>query len=260
MSTATEPIPASPAASPDRRHASRPAARERRRAAWGDFRVSYPAFVRTMAVAAVALLAADGWLVRERARYERETLRLRAAMSGVERRRADAILAADADHARLSLELLRRQALGDARLHLAVAVDSGRMVLARDGQVLRTMRVDVGPERRVGTPPDTVHAAAPRGARTVERVLGPAEPWEVPAWVWRDRGLVPPATAEARTLAGALGPRALVLSGGTVLYAPPTVGPLNEPTYVMPGAVRVAADDMQAIADALAAGTVVYFH
>jgi hypothetical protein len=91
-------------------------------------------------------------------------------------------------------------------------------------------------------------------------VLGPADAWEVPAWVWRDRGLAPPATAAGRTLVGALGPRALVLSGGTVLYAPPAVGPLNEPTYVMPGAVRVGADDLQAIADALAAGTVVYFH
>jgi hypothetical protein len=118
----------------------------------------------------------------------------------------------------------------------------------------------VGPERRVGTPPDTVHAAAPRGARTVERVLGPADAWELPAWVWQDRGLAPPATAAARTLAGALGPRALVLSGGTIVYAAPGVGPLGAPGYVMPGAVRASAEDLAAIADALAPGTVVYFH
>lgn len=232
----------------------------RRPGAWAALRAHHPRFVAVMALAAVALLAADAWLLRERDRYRRETARLRKAMSGVERRKTDAILAADADHARLSLELLRRQALGDARLHLAVAVDSGRMVLARDGKVLRAMRVEVGPERRVGTPPDTVHAAAPRGTRTVERVLGPTDAWEVPAWVWKDRGLRPPPTAAARTLVGAFGPRALVLTGGTVVYAPPAAGPLAEPSYVMPGAVRVPADDLKAIADALAAGTVVYFH
>ena len=57
------------------------------------------------------------------------------------------------------------------------------MYLEREGALLREMPITVGPERRVGTPPDTVHIAAPRGKRTVEAVLGENDAWEVPAWV-----------------------------------------------------------------------------
>ena len=240
----------------DRRRRPRPGA-DRRRAAWGEFRHSYPGFVATMALAFVVMLAVDATLLYKRWVYEREEARLRASMSEVERHKADAILAADEDRLRLTVELVRRQALGDRSLHLAVSVDSGRMTLQREGARLRDMRVEVGPERRVGVEPDTVHVAAPRGARTVERVLGPDDPWTVPAWVWADRGL--PAPAE-RTVRGALGPHAILLSGGTVIYAPPTRGPLNDAAYLLPGAVRVPAADLAAIAPNLTPGTTVYFY
>ena len=42
---------------------------------------------------------------------------------------------------------------------------------------------------------DSLRVAVPRGARTVERVLGAADAWEVPTWVWLDRGLPVPPTA-----------------------------------------------------------------
>ena len=35
------------------------------------------------------------------------------------------------------------------------------------GSAIREMPVEVGPEKRVGSPPDTLHIVAPRGARTV---------------------------------------------------------------------------------------------
>lgn len=240
----------------DRRRAPRPGG-DRRRGAWREFRHSYPGFVGTMALAFVVMLAVDATLLYKRWLYEREEARLRASMSAVEREKTDAILAADEDRLRLTVELVRRQALGDRALNLAVSVDSGRMTLGREGARLRDMRVEVGPERRVGVPPDTVHVAAPRGTRTVERVLGPDDPWEVPAWVWADRGL--PAPAE-RTVRGALGPHAIVLSGGTVIYAPPTRGPLNDPGYLLPGAVRAPAADLAAIAPNLTPGMTVYFY
>ena len=58
---------------------------------------------------------------------------------------------------------------------------------------------------------------------------------------------------------GWLGPHAIVLSGGAVIYSLPIDGPLADSTYVMPGAVRVAPADLAAIRDNLTAGVRVYF-
>jgi hypothetical protein len=58
---------------------------------------------------------------------------------------------------------------------------------------------------------------------------------------------------------GALGPVAIVLEGGTVIYSMPTAGPLNDSAYVMPGAVRAKAEDLRAVVPNLARGTKVYF-
>ena len=112
-------------------------------------------------------------------------------------------------------------------------------------------------ERRIGTPPDTLHMAAPRGARTVERVIGADEAWEVPSWVYTDRGLPTPTE---HTLKGALGPAAVVLNGGALIYAMPSVGPLNDSTYVMPGSIRARAADLKAIVPNLKPGMTVYFY
>jgi hypothetical protein len=178
-------------------------------------------------------------------------------MSGLQRQQADAILSNEQNQLRMMIELVRRQAQIDKQLHLAIPVDSGVMYLEQDGALLREMPVQVGPERRVGTPPDTVFMAAPRGTRTVERILGANDPWEVPAWVYGDRGVAVPAE---RALKGALGPAAVVLVGGTVIYSMPSVGPLNDSSYVLPGGVRTRAADIQAIAANLKAGMTVYFY
>ena len=242
---------------PDRRTLPRAGATDRRRAGWRDFRRAYPGFVRTAAIGLALLLVLDVALAVERRRYGRETERLRASMSAVERGRADAILAADEDRVRLEMALLRRRATGDVALHLAIVVDSGRLVLEREGARLRDVRVDVGPARRVGVPPDTVHVAAPRGARTVLRVLGADDAWEVPRWVYVDRGIPVP---DDRIVRGALGARAFVLAGGAVVYTLPTAGPLNDPAYVLPGAIRAAAGDLDAIAPNVAPGMTVYLY
>jgi hypothetical protein len=131
------------------------------------------------------------------------------------------------------------------------------MYLEREGALLREIPVEMGPERRVGTPPDTVHMAIPRGARTVARIVGPTDGWEVPTWVYADRGLTPP---EERTVRGALGPVAIVLEGGTVVYSLPKAGPLNDSAYVLPGGVRARAEDLRAIVPNLKRGTTVYFY
>ena len=131
------------------------------------------------------------------------------------------------------------------------------MYLERDGALLREMGVEVAPEKRIGAGRDTVHMAAPRGTRTVERILGPQDAWEVPKWVYADRGLPQPAQT---ALVGALGPVAIVLNGGTVIYSLPSVGPLNDSSYVLPGSIRVSAEDLRAVSPNLQHGTVVYFY
>jgi hypothetical protein len=61
-------------------------------------------------------------------------------------------------------------------------------------------------------------------------------------------------------MAGALGPLAIILDSGAVLYSRPTVGPLNDAAYVLPGSVRVEVADFAALRESLAPGVSVYFH
>jgi hypothetical protein len=230
---------------------------DRRRLAWREFRHSYPGIVATMSIAVAIFLVADAWLLVRYRRYTRETAQLRASMSGVERKRTDALLAQNENRLKVMVELFKRQAKVDPTLHLTVSLDSGVMYLERNGALLREMPITIGPEKRVGAPPDTVHIAAPRGKRTVEQLLTESDPWEVPRWVYLDRGVTAPAEP---TLRGALGPAAIMLDGGTVIYSLPSVGPLNDSTYVLPGAIRVRASDLKAIAPNLRPGVAVYFY
>ena len=225
-----------------------------------DFRTFaryHKSFLAFFVLLVVALVALDVFLIRKRARYEQEIARLRDGMSDVERRRTDVALASEGRRLEMMLALMRRQARVDKRIHLAVPVDSGRMYLEREGAILRDIPIEIGPEKRVGVPPDTVYMVTPRGERTVERVLGKDDGWEVPSWVYVDRGLPVPGE---RTVKGALGDIAFVLSGGMVIYAMPSAGPLNDSTYVLPGSIRASAEDLRAIAPNLKPGTAVYFY
>jgi hypothetical protein len=205
------------------------------------------------------LVATNSWAVARWMRYSSETERLRANMSDVERAKVDVELADRSNKLRVMMELVRRQALGDRDLHLAVVVDSGLMRLQRSGAVLRSMPVSIGPERAVGegSGPAAVRIVAPRGERTVSHIVTARQPWPIPGWVYRDRGLPAPNDTVVR---GGLGPVGIVLSDGTVIYATPEAGPLADSTYVLPGSVRAARVDLQAIAPNLSAGMKVYFY
>lgn len=204
----------------------------------------------------LVLLSVDGVLLWRQGRYREEASRLRAGMTHLERQRADAILAADEERARLMVELLRQQARGDDVLHLAVNTDSGYLALDRGSARLRRIPVEVGVERRVGVPPDTLRIVVPRGVRTIERIVHAGDLIDLPAWLWEDRGLPIPAT---RSDTGWVGPLALVTTGGTLLYTQPAHGPLADSTYVMPGGIRMALPDLRAIRENLGRGTRVYF-
>lgn len=216
--------------------------------------------VRRRSLLLVLLLLAiglfDGFLLLRRARYREESTRLRAGMSALERTRADAIVSAQADRAELMLELMRRQAEGDDGLHLAINTDSSYLALDRGPARLREIKARIGPERRVGLAPDTVHVAIPRGVRAVQRLLMATDRYELPAWVWIDRGLPVP---EVRSDSGWVGRGAIVTTGGTLIYSLPASGPLADSSYVMPGSIRIPAPDLAAIRENLSPGTRVYF-
>ena len=210
-----------------------------------------------MAVGVVALVAVDGLLAFKRWQYGRELARLRAQMTEVERRRADAIVESKENRVQLMMALARRDAVGDQRLNLAVSAEKGAMYLQREGAQLREMPVKIGREATIGTAPDQVRLVPPLGQRVVVKVVDSSYAWEVPAWVWIHRGLTP--TADRR-VEGALGPVALFLDGGAIVYSRPETGPLADAAYVLPGAVRAEPADLLAIRESLTPGMAAYFY
>jgi hypothetical protein len=102
----------------------------------------------------------------------------------------------------------------------------------------------------------TVMMAIPRGVRAIQRLLTGGERYELPSWVWVDRGLPVPAV---RADSGWVGRGAIITTGGTLIYSLPAAGPLADSSYVMPGSIRVPASDLAAIRENLSSGMRVYF-
>jgi hypothetical protein len=224
---------------------------------WRELREAYPRIAAGMVLAIAALLLTDLVLAYKRVQYGRDLTRMRASMTETERRRVDAIAVSEENRLAIAAELERRQALGDTELHLAVDAGHGLLYLERQGARLREMRVRLARDAIVGTPPDAVLLVPPLGKRSVARVVDGAYPWSVPEWVYADRGWAVP---EERRIPGALGPLAIVLDSGAVLYSRPAVGPLSDADYVLPGSVRAEALDLEAIREDLQPGMAVYFH
>ena len=228
---------------------------ERRDPRLRELRVAYPGLLVSLWLALAVLVALDVYLISQRENYAKEIRRLRAGMTSVERRSADLAVAANENHLRVMVALIRRQAQGDRVLHLSIQVDSGVMTLEQEGNVLREMPVRVAPGRRVGVGPDTVMLTAPQGTRHVERLLTPDSAWTVPKWVYLDRHVPVDSTPAPGTLG-----YGIVLDGGTVIYSDPQAGPLADTAYVMPGSVRAREADVKAIQANLKPGTSVYFY
>ncbi len=224
---------------------------------WRELREAYPRIVTGMVLGIAILLLTDLVLAYKRVQYGRELARMRASMTETERRRVDAIAASEVNRLAIAAELARRQALGDTELHLVVDTENGLLYLERQGAQLREMRVRLGRAVTVGMPPDAVLLTPPLGKRSVARVVNGSYLWTVPEWVYADRGWPVPAD---RRIPGALGPLAIILDSGAVLYSRSAVGPLSDVGYVLPGGVRVEAPDFQAIRENLQPGMAVYFH
>ena len=169
------------------------------------------------------MLAVDGWLFAKRVKYHHDVAQLREHMTAAEKERTDAIVQSEQNKLRIAIELAKRQAKFDKRLHLNVSVDSARMYLTREGALLREMPVQFGPERPA-SPRDTAPPAAiPRGERTIADLTDTK----------------------------------IVLDGGTQILSSSTT---NDSTAIPPGALRISTEDMKAIMPNLSAGMKVYFY
>jgi hypothetical protein len=205
-----------------RRSAERAGEGDRRRGTWRDFRRAYPGFVFVLGLALVAMIAVDGWLVAKRFKYRQDVAQLREHMTSAERERTDAIVQSEQNKLRIAIELAKRQAKFDKRLHLNVSVDSSRMYLTREGALLREMPVQFGPERAAAESSAAPPAAIPRGERTVADISD----------------------------------NSITLDGGTRILS----SGATDSTPIPPGSLRISIDDMKAIMPNLSAGMKVYFY
>ncbi|HEX6574227.1 MAG TPA: hypothetical protein VF042_04585 [Gemmatimonadaceae bacterium] len=197
---------------------------DRRRGGWREFRKNYPGFVFTLLFALLVMIALDGYLVWKRRDYTAEVARLRANMTAQERARTDAIVEAEQNKTRIALELARRQAKIEKELHLSVAVDSGKIYLEREGALLREIAASFGPETKVG--PDSIPVVIPRGQFSVAK----------------------------------FDDHSISIEGGAVIASTDAASPVQDPTPIPPGTVRITKNDMQAILPNLKAGMRVYFY
>ena len=209
-----------------RRRPDRAGEGDRRRGTWRDFRRAYPGFVFVLGLGLAAMVAVDAWLLAKRVKYNHDVSQLRDHMTTAERERTDAIVQSEQNKLRIAIELAKRQAKFDKRLHLNVSVDSARMYLTREGALLREMPVQFGPER-TPSPSDTAPpAAVPRGERTIADLAGSR----------------------------------IVLDGGTQILSSGSAQLANDSTPIPPGALRITSEDMKAIMPNLSAGMKVYFY
>jgi hypothetical protein len=209
-----------------RRSTERAGEGDRRRGTWRDFRRAYPGFVFVLGLGLAAMVAVDAWLVLKRVKYNHDVTQLRSHMTEAERERTDAIVQSEQNKLRIAIELAKRQAKFDKKLHLNVSIDSSRMYLTREGALLREMPVQFGPERVASDTSSAPPAAIPRGERTIAD----------------------------------LSDNKITLDGGVVVLTSSAPDPTADATPIPPGSLRMSLVDLKAIMPNLSAGMKVYFY
>ena len=209
-----------------RRRPEREGEGDRRRGTWRDFRRAYPGFVFVLGLALAAMVAVDGWLLFKRVKYNHDVTQLRAHMTVAEREHTDAIVLAEQNKLRIAIELAKRQAKFDKKLHLNVSIDSSRMYLTREGALLREMPVQFGPERGTSESSDAPPAVVPRGERTIAN----------------------------------LSDTKITLDGGALILTTKSPQLTGDTTAIPPGSLRISLEDLKAIMPNLSNGMKVYFY
>src|SRR3954468_12797222 len=190
-----------------RRSANRAREGDRRRGTWREFRRAYPGFVFVLGLGLAAMIGVDAWLFAKRVKYNQDVKTLREHMTAAERERTDVIVQSEQNKLQIAIELAKRQAKFDKKLHLNVSVDSSRMYLTREGALLREIPVEFGPEKPADPNSSTPPAAIPRGERTVADV----------------------------------GETRIALDGGAAILSTKTP---NDPAPVPPGSLRISSTDL----------------
>jgi hypothetical protein len=235
---------------------------------WSQIYDSFPGTAWIVPLCLLVLLVFDVIQWQHIQSFSQETSQLKASARQAESLRETAISLTERNLEVRSGVLARRQSLGSRELHLALDSASGTLYLRRDGANLREMPVSLAPAASEpgsaawpGAAADDSAAArvpaAPKGKRTVLRLLEGEYRWAVPERVYRERGEPVP---EQRLVPVALGPVALVLDDGTVLYSRPASGPLSGTSYQLPGSILLAPVDLEAVTASLRVGLVVYLY
>jgi hypothetical protein len=172
------------------------------------------------------MVAVDAWLIAKRVKYNHDVAELREHMTDAERQKSDLIVQSEENKLRIAIELVKRQAKFDKKLHLNVSIDSSRMYLTREGALLREMPVQFGPERPPSETSDSLPAAIPRGERTVAD----------------------------------LSDTKITLDGGAQILSSTSAQLANDSTPIPAGSLRITIEDMKAIKPNLNAGMKVYFY
>lgn len=226
------------------------------KACWHVFREHYPHLAAGLALGIAALILADITLVFEDMAANRQQARMNASLVQADAKRSAERKAAEEHLAAASAERARREALTARGLHLAIDCGNKVMSLRREGALLREMPVRLR-EPAPGTGSKVIEPAPPRGRHVVVALVDKEYRFEVPEEAFRIQGIPVPVD---RTIAGALGPDAVILNSGALIYSLPETGPLSDPRYLIPGAVRVETADLRALKESLRPGMAVYFY
>jgi hypothetical protein len=242
----------------------------REKSYWSQVYETYPSLAWLIPLGLIALLVFDLLQWQHLQYLSQQTAQLKASVRQAENLREAAISLTERNLQLRAGQLARRQSLASRELHLALDASRGTLYLRRDGVNLREMPVAVAPNDSaagsdaVPAPGGTAVASAvmgpavmPQGKRTVLSRLEGDYRWEVPEQVFRERGEPVPAQ---RLVAAALGPVALVLDDGTLLYARPATGPLSGANYQVPGSIVLAPTDLEAVGASLHTGLALYLY
>jgi hypothetical protein len=217
----------------------------------GRLRKSFPHLAACLALAIAALLLTDLSLFFQRSEFGREEAQLRDSLTQTENRRLHAEEATERNLLARNAALARREAGSSRELHLAIDRGKGLMYLEREGARLRVMPVRLDPQGGVDGRPG---AEPPAGKRRVLRVLDENSLRDLPQPAVLASGK--PVSGN-RALPGALGPLAIMLDDGAVIYAPPPAGAAADP---VPGGIRAETSDLAAVWADLQPGMTVYFY
>ena len=224
---------------------------------WKEFRDSSPFLSLFLAITVAALLLTSIALLIFLGLYKGELMAVQSRLTLSEQRRVFALSSTQNNKLSLAIELTKRLAQIDSSVHLTIDTQKQIMVLARHNATLREMSVQIGASATIDTKSDQFRISIPLGQRHIVKVVDADYPWVIPDWLIKKQGLQ---LASGNVLSGALGSCAVILNGGTVIYTRPSIGPLNDATYVLPGSIRMTTQDARAIRKELRPGMDVYFY